>query len=365
MISLRPSSCVAAFCGALVLTGGAPFQLTAASHGAEGSASAHSAPDERVVLVVLDGTRWQEVFEGVGTEMAQRYGVKERSASDLVPTLHRWTTLDGAAIGAPERGAVMRASGPSFVSLPGYTELLTGRLSPCTSNACGPAAAPTLLDEVADAWPDGAAAVASWDALDGAVAMGRDRVISSAGRRRTRRLARLAHHEESAVALLTGAAADSWPGHDGYRPDADTARLALAVAAKERPRLLFVSLGDTDEHAHHDDYGRYLDALQSADAFLGRLERELEQSGALPHTTILVTADHGRADSFRDHGAEHPESSRVWLVARGGKVRARGPLAATEEHALRDVAPTVRAILDLPRREAPDGGHAMRELLTP
>lgn len=343
MISLRPSSCVAAFCGALVLTGGAPFQLTAASPGAEGSASAHSAPDERVVLVVLDGTRWQEVFGGVGTEMAQRYGVKERSARDLVPTLHRWTTRDGAAIGAPERGAAMRASGPSFVSLPGYTELLTGRLSPCTSNACGPAAAPTLLDEVADAWPDGAAAVASWDALDGAVAMGRDRVISSAGRRRTRRLARLAHHEESAVALLTGAAADSWPGHDGYRPDADTARLALAVAAKERPRLLFVSLGDTDEHAHAGDVAAYHAALRRADAFVLELTAIYRSKG--DPFTVVVTSDHGRADNLRDHGGAFPESRRSWMVS--GGTRPLALPAAPGGARLRDVAPAVLRALGL------------------
>lgn len=365
MLSLRSSSWLAAFVATLMATAVVPSQTTEAAPGAAARSGWRSAQEERVVLVALDGARWQEVFGGVGLEMARRYGVAERSASELVPTLHRWATRDGAALGAPEHGAIMRASGPSFVSLPGYTELLTGRLSPCTSNACAPATEPTLLDEVADGSRDGAAAIASWDALDGAVAMGRDRVVSSAGRTRTRRLARLAQHEASAVALLAGAAAAPWPGHDGYRPDEETAKLALAVEASARPRLLFVSLGDTDEHAHHDDYGRYLDALRAADSFLARLEHELDRRGDLARTTILVTADHGRADSFRDHGAEHPESSRVWLVARGGKVRARGLVAAREERALRDVAPTVRAILGLPRRESMDGGRVMGELFAP
>src|SRR5690242_4007126 len=63
-----------------------------------------------VVLVTLDGTRWQDVF---GPE-------------ELMPTLHRWMTAEGVSIGAPGHGEIW-ASGPHFVSMPGYTEILTGR----------------------------------------------------------------------------------------------------------------------------------------------------------------------------------------------------------------------------------------------
>src|SRR5262245_34502845 len=83
-----------------------------------------SAPATRtVVLVAIDGVRWHEVFEGVDPALADRYGLtrSERlDAESLTPNLHRLMTREGAAIGAPGEGPEMVASGPNFMSLPGY-----------------------------------------------------------------------------------------------------------------------------------------------------------------------------------------------------------------------------------------------------
>jgi bisphosphoglycerate-independent phosphoglycerate mutase (AlkP superfamily) len=65
------------------------------------------------------------------------------------------------------------------------------------------------------------------------------------------------------------------------------------------------------------------------------------------HTTVLVTADHGRAYDFKDHGGRYPESGRVWLVAAGDDVRGHGLVAASRRHTLSDLAPTVRTLLGI------------------
>jgi hypothetical protein len=41
----------------------------------------------------------------------------------------------------------MRASGPNFVSLPGYLEMFTGKASACTHNSCPPIETDTVIDE--------------------------------------------------------------------------------------------------------------------------------------------------------------------------------------------------------------------------
>jgi len=64
---------------------------------------------EQVVLVAIDGARWQEIF----------------SKEPIMPTLRRFMTTDGISVGAPGYGE-MHASGPNYVSLPGYTEIFTG-----------------------------------------------------------------------------------------------------------------------------------------------------------------------------------------------------------------------------------------------
>jgi phosphopentomutase len=146
--------------------------------------------------------------------------------------------------------------------------------------------------------------------------------------------------------LDRGRLAGAWPGKGDYRPDAFTARVALQYLASARPRFLFVGLGDADEYAHHDDYGRYLEAVHQADAFVGDLVQALDRMGARGrHTTVLITADHGRAFDFRDHGPQYPESGRVFLVAIGDDVRRHGGDGAARRHTLSDVAPTVRALL--------------------
>ena len=140
----------------------------------------------------------------------------------------------------------------------------------------------------------------------------------------------------------------AFPGEGDYRPDALTARVALDVLATERPRFLFVGLGDADEYGHRNDYRGYLEALHASDAFLGDLFATLDRMGARGrHTTVLVTADHGRAYGFKDHGPRYPESGRVWLVAAGGDVKGHGLVAASRRHTLSDVAPTVRALLGI------------------
>jgi phosphopentomutase len=170
----------------------------------------------------------------------------------------------------------------------------------------------------------------------------------SAGRKRVERGDVLRADEATAEQLDRGGRAKAFPGVGDYRPDAITARVALRVLATERPRFLFVGLGDADEYGHRNDYHGYLEAVHASDTFLGDLFATLDQMGARGrHTTVLVTADHGRAYDFQDHGGRYPESGRVWLVAAGGPVEGHGLVAASRRHTLSDVAPTVRALLGI------------------
>src|SRR5262245_1253105 len=67
-------------------------------------------PATRLVLVTLDGVRWQDTFGA--------------HARELLPNLYGRVIDRGVALGA---ATPLSASGPNFVSLPGYRELLSGR----------------------------------------------------------------------------------------------------------------------------------------------------------------------------------------------------------------------------------------------
>ena len=303
-----------------------------------------------VVLVTIDGVRWQEVFDGTDTALSH---APFRPSRLLVPHLDRLMRERGASIGAPGRGFI-RATGPSFVSLPGYTEILTGRAPiGCQDNTCATVATPTFLDE-AHATGAKVAAFGSWEMLDRAISSRPGSFPVSVGR---------SGASESEI--------DPWPGVGNFRPDRFTAERALHHLATEQPDVLYVGLGEPDEYGHRDDYTGYLAALAYADAFVGRLVDTLDHMGPRgTRTHVIVTADHGRSRDFKSHGAAHPESARVWLVAAGPSIAARGRIVSTRERHLADIAPTLRGLVGLPQaralardRERGWAGEPLAELL--
>jgi hypothetical protein len=310
--------------------------------------------ESAVVLVVLDGVRWQEVFGGADRALARDRGLNPlawASARALMPNLQRALEMRAIALGAPGHGAEVSASGPSYVSFPGYLEIFAGHPDPaCESNGCARSPSRTIADDVGEAsGPDDVAVVASWPAIARAASADPSRFVVSAGRSRLEHGERLREDDGAASWIDRGSRARAFPGEGDYRPDAFTAHIALRALETLRPRFLFVGLGDADEHAHRNDYRGYLEAIHASDAFLGDLFTALDRMGARGrHTTVVVTADHGRAYGFKDHGGRYPESGRVWLVAAGADLRAHGLVNAARRHTLSQIAPTLRALLGLP-----------------
>jgi hypothetical protein len=302
-----------------------------------------------VVVVVLDGVRWQDAFVPENT-----------------PVLHRMINERGAAIGASGHGPTMSASGPAFVSLPGYSEIFTGRRAHgCADNDCGRARTPTVFDEVArlEGSPGAVGVFSSWERIERAASPEPDAFVLSAGRSVRWHQEELLQDSGVAGALEEGTKADPFPGYGDFRPDRLTSAIALAYLERRRPRLLYVGLGEPDEYAHRGDFAGYLASLRAADAVVGAIFDTLDRMGGRgKRTTVLVTTDHGRALDWRQHGRERPESARVWLFAGGGGISARGLARSVRSHRLSDVAPTVRALLDMPSDAATSAGAPIDEL---
>jgi len=328
------------------------------------SVEKRSPPPGRVVLVVIDGVRWQDVFTGVDPDLAKTYLLPPREIVGpevLVPNLHRLATGEGLAYGMPGAGEAMFASGPNYVSQPGYIEIFSERRPlGCLTNDCPRTTEPTFVDDIAEATNGSAAVVSSWEVIGRAAALRPSKLVTSTGQGRGENQGELRVNEKASKSLEWGRIAAAWPGHGEYRPDKYTREIALSYLEERRPRFLFLGLGDTDEYAHLGDYRGYLRALHEADATIGRLLETLDRMGDDGrHTTVLVTTDHGRERAFVSHGGVAPESSRVWMIA-GGNVRPDGPVALPEPAHLFDVGPTVRRLMGL----APGAGEG-RALVDP
>lgn len=285
-----------------------------------------------VVIVTIDGVRWQEIFTGSDLGRTSEPPLDARS---LTPNLHRLGERTGAFIGAPGKG-VIAASGPNYVSLPGYIEILGGRPARCQDNQCSRTPLPSLLDEARAAGAK-VAAFSSWERIDLAASSAPGAFELSCGR----------HSDESI---------NPWPGDGDYRPDRFTSELALAYYAKERPDVFYLGLGDPDEHAHRGDYQGYVGALRRADETVGRLLELVDRK-----TTVIITADHGRAATFDHHGGM-PEAARVWMVAAGPRFIARGAVSSPHPRRLADIAPTLRVVMGLPADTSETSGAPIEEL---
>jgi hypothetical protein len=320
------------------------------------------------ILIVLDGARWQDVFEGADRALGDARGFdvsKVDTGEKLMPNLHALMAR-GVALGARDHGEPIAASGPNFISLPGYMEIMTGTRTGCTENECGRVKVPTIADDVRAVAKknEEVAVVASWPVIENAAAMDLGRIVLSTGCRHTVhpdafRVDRAASH-----LFFVAESADPFPGEGEYRPDALTSQIALRYLAARHPRFMFIGLGDMDEFAHKNDYRDYVASMQAADKVIGNVMKIVDAMGDRGQkTSIFVTADHGRSDGFRSHGGESPESANVFLVAAGGDIPARGLVSPTIKHHLADVAPTIRALLGLAPRTSETAGEPIAEIV--
>ena len=302
----------------------------------------------RVVLVTIDGVRWQDVFAGATDERAL-------DSEPMMPSLHRLVGERGAALGGPGCAHDVRASGPSFVSLPGYLEMFTGKATGCTHNACPPVDTMTVIDEVRAAVDRDVdvAVFASWGKYARAVARDRKAIVLSTG-------ARAAHVDavkedtELRSSIEEGARFAGYPGWGDYRPDVYTARIALRYLEAKAPRMLVVGLGDADEHAHRRDIAGYRRAVRRSDDFLAELDRTLARMGAPGReTAVHVNTDQRRSHSMHAHGPGFPESQRVCFAAFGAGIARRGVTCAPSPIRLAHLAGAVRALFALASDVAP------------
>jgi hypothetical protein len=314
--------------------------------------------DGRVVLVTIDGVRWQDVFEGSNPAWS---GAPSIRPEQLMQRTLALAASRGVALGGTRDGCSMvHTAAGSNVSLPGYLEIFTGHPSHCLDNGCAQVHE-SLFDEANRTNVAGVASVGSWEVLANAVSGGGDGVFVSVGRSWP---AGVAADGQLGDLVAAGNAADAFPGHSGYRPDTITAAIALEYFRNARPALFHIGLGDTDEYGHRGDYLSYLDALRRADSVIGAVADILATMGDDgDKTTVIVTPDHGRNSDFDNHGTLRPESGRTFLIAFGARIVPRGVGCPARDITLADIAPTIRVLMGLPR-DSTSGAGIPIELVT-
>ena len=296
-----------------------------------------------VVLLTLDGVRWQELLRGTDPELGD---------GRVLPVFTRFhDDLKTRGVFYPEA----RLSNAVAISLPAYASILSGRFSDCEGNGCGRTRVPTLPEHLRAAGAFAAtdlALFASWEKLPLAAERTPGHLVVNAAYE-----AFGGDHAD----LDAAQAAEPAPW-EGARLDKYTLAHGLRYLRTHHPRFLTISLNDADEQAHRGDYPAYIEALRAYDRAIAEVAVTLAEMGADGReTTLIVTTDHGRGQrgGWRDHG-HNPDSERVWVFAHRAGV-APGPARSPIAHA--DLAPTIAAILGAPTPPCGTCGRAIPELV--
>ena len=298
---------------------------------------------QNVILVTNDGLRWQEVFSGCDETLLNREqggGVRDVPAlkarfwrdtpemrrEALLPFFWKTIAVRGQVFGDPEHNSRTRVTNGRNFSYPGYNEILTGHADEkIDSNDKKNNHNVTVLE-----WLHGrpgydgrVAAFCSWDVFPYIINSQRSRIPVNAGWTPFD-----VGPNPVRLAALNDVIRDSTHFWDNVRDDGLTFHGAVEYIKAKRPRLLYISFGETDDWAHEGRYDLVLDSARRTDGFIERLW-ELLQS--MPEyagkTSLVLTTDHGRGDTrveWKSHGKDIAGSDRIWIAVMGPDTPAKG-----------------------------------------
>jgi hypothetical protein len=337
---------------------------------------------QHILFVMTDGLRWQEVFSGaelsimskkngnVASEAALKKtywrGSAEERRAALMPFL--WTVIakQGQIFGNREKGSDAFVTNGFFFSYPGYSETLCGFADPrIHSNDKVPNPNVTVLEWLKSrpAFQGEIGAFGAWDVIASVFNPERSKISANAGWD-----AFTAIPVTPKLELLNQLKAET-PRVWGDEPfDAIPFYTAMEYLKEKEPRILYLSLGETDDWAHAGRYADYLDAARRVDAYVQAL---WEQAQSMPeyrgNTTLIFSPDHGRGKAphkWKDHGQRIPDSKYIWMAFLGPDTRAMGERSNIQAVTQNQIAATLAAFLGEDyAAEVPKAGKPIADVL--
>ena len=324
-------------------------------------ASAQKEKVQNVVLVTLDGMRWQDIFHGADSSLfrQQKYledaNIKTKYWRDdlsarreaLMPFLWGKVARHGAILGNRDRNSMMNVTNQMWFSYPGYNELLTGQADDAriNSNDANPNPNTTVLEVINanPAFKGKVAAFTSWDCFPAIIHDKRSGVFVNAGTNPAGGT-NLTEAEKSMNKVMA-----ALPTYGGTtRPDALTFYYGMEYIKKNKPRVMYFSFDETDHFSHGGEYAAYLNSAHAIDAMLDELWTYLQSDPQYKgKTTLIITVDHGRGDdaeNWKHHGRKIEKADQIWLAAFGTGIKNIGE-TSNGQYFQNQVAQTMATLL--------------------
>ncbi len=302
---------------------------------------------ENIVIVTLDGMRWQEVFGGADSAILwnTKYtkdsagtigkfwtGDKENRRKKLFPFLWNVVAKQGQLYGNRNAGSKVNNANPYQYSYPGYNELFTGYPDTAVSfNDKTLNKNSNVLEFINQQkkYSNKVAVFATWDAFPYIFNKWRSGIYVNAD-------ADSLQFSNDKLSLINDMQfLTTRP--IGVRPDMLTYFAAREYFKSYQPKALYIAFDETDDFAHEGQYDQYLKSAYAEDRMIEDLWNLIQSSTKYRNkTTLIITCDHGRGDIIKDnwqhHGKKVPEAGQIWIAALGpdtapaGEVKTEGQL---------------------------------------
>jgi len=332
----------------------------------------HAQQAENIIIITTDGFRWQEVFKGMDSAIAndpkfnqgdssyifEKYWSNDENErrKKLMPFF--WNTIanHGQIYGNRKFDNKVNNANPYWFSYPGYSEIMTGFADTAiNSNEFPPNPHITLLEFLNQQpkFKNKVAAFGAWDAFDRILNQQRSGLpvfsaFDTVGGKKP------ARNEKLINAMM----------QDSYRPfgnaeclDVFTHYAAMEYLKAKKPKVFYISYGETDEWAHNGYYRSYLDATHLVDKWIKEIWTFVQSDPQYKNkTAIFFTTDHGRGDiikkEWRDHGSDVTDAYQIWFAAMGPGVRAGGEQKNNVQYYQDQFAQTIAKLLGLTYKAA-------------
>lgn len=317
---------------------------------------------ENLVIVTLDGMRWQEVFQGMDEHLSKDsaytkgYARMQKQFGGVTPADRRerllpffWNEIvhSGQLYGNRYIDSKVNNANPHYFSYPGYNEIFTGFPdSNINSNDKINNPHVNVLEFIQrdEKYVGRVAVFSSWDVFPYIFNEDRSRIYINS------------NHDtlafEGPVFDLLNQMQRLIPEPVGLRPDVLTYFAARAYLLKFNPAVLYIAFDETDDYAHAGNYDQYLQSAHSADKMIGDLWSLIQtHPGYRDKTTLVVTTDHGRGhqrkSDWRHHGKEVSDAGQIWIGVMGPDTPPKGEMWHTGQIFQMQIAPTLARLLGL------------------